>query len=117
MKSIVSDPARAVTGFNLEVRTWGLDAVAARQQREALLFLSGYAPAVFDAVPDSIEHHDEDESEPFCGFCGERIGIFQSGPYWMHYRSEDPVGPFQIVDPGHDPVVTWRLATRTVAAL
>jgi hypothetical protein len=31
---------------------------------------------------------DEDgvgeEPEPICGFCGERVGIFQcSGPYWM----------------------------------
>ena len=39
------------------------------------------------------------------------LGIFQrTGPYWMHYRGEQPGGPFQIVDPGHDPVVTWRPA-------
>jgi hypothetical protein len=86
-------------------------------QRDALLFLSGYAPAVFDAVLDSIEADDEDESsageeaEPFCGFCGEDIGIFQrTGPYWMHYRDEQAGGPGRIVDLGHDPVVTWRLA-------
>lgn len=71
-----------------------------RQHREALLFLSGYAPAVFDVVLDSIEPCDEDEPEPFCGFCGERIGIFRrSGPYWMGCRGEHPVGPFQILDP------------------
>jgi hypothetical protein len=115
MKPIVTDPAAAVTGFDVDVRINRLATATARQQREALLFLSGYAPAVFDAVLDSIDDEDEsgagEEAEPFCGFCGERVGIFQwTGPYWMHYRGEQPDGPFQIVDPGHDPVVTWRLA-------
>jgi hypothetical protein len=51
------------------------------------------------------------EAEPRCGFCGERIGVFAgTGPYWMHYRGDEPSGPFQVVDPGHDPVVTWRPA-------
>jgi hypothetical protein len=79
---------------------------------------------VFDAVLDSIEVPDgddsgtEEEAEPCCGFCGERIGIFQrSGPYWMHYRGEEPGGPFQIIDPGHDPVVTWRPAPVGAVAL
>jgi hypothetical protein len=35
----------------------------------------------------------------------------------MHYQGERPAGRFQILDPGHDPVVTWRSATRFVAAL
>jgi hypothetical protein len=103
--------------FDPEVRINRLATATARQQREALLFLSGYAPAVFNTVLESVEAHDEDESgageeaEPICGFCGERTGIFQrTGPYWMHYRGEQSGGPFQIVDPGHDPVVTWRLA-------
>jgi hypothetical protein len=101
----------------VDVRINRLATATARQQREALLFLSGYAPTVFVAVLDSIEAHGEDQSgarqeaEPFCGFCGERIGVFQrTGPYWMHYRGEQPGGPFQVVDLGHDPVVTWRLA-------
>jgi hypothetical protein len=114
MQPIVTDPAAAVTGFDLDVRINRLVTATTRQQREALLFLPGYAPAVFDAVLDSIEADDEDESgageeaEPFCGFCGERVGIFQcSGPYWMHYRGEQPGGPFHIVDLGHGPVVQY----------
>jgi hypothetical protein len=117
MKPIVTDLAPAVTGFDLDVRINRLATATVGQQREALLFLSGYSPAVFDAFLDSVEAHDEDESgvgeeaEPFCGFCCERIGIFQrTGPYWMHYRGEQHGGPFRIVDPGHDPVVTWHLA-------
>ena len=123
MKPIVTDPAAAVTGFDVDVQINRLATATARQQREALLFLSGYAPAVFDAVLASIEPRGEDEDgvgeepEPFCGFCGERVGIFQrSGSYWMHYRGEQPGGPFQIVDSGHDPVVTWRAATGLSAA-
>ena len=49
---------------------------------------------------DSIEPRGEDgdgvgeDAEPFCGFCGDDIGIFQrTGPYWMHYRGEQPGGP------------------------
>jgi hypothetical protein len=32
------------------------------------------------------------------------------GPDWLHYRGEDPAGPFEILDTGHDPVLNWRLA-------
>jgi hypothetical protein len=94
-----------------------LATLSARQQAEALRFLSGYAPAVFDAILGTVDPYEDDETgeeyEPACAFCGERAAIFTwFGPDWTHYRGEEPHGPFAIVDPGHDPVLTWRPAAR-----
>jgi hypothetical protein len=38
------------------------------------------------------------------------------GPDWLHYRGEDSGGPFQVFDPGHDPVITWRIVAGIAAA-
>lgn len=62
--------------------------------------------------------------EPVCVICGEKIGIFlRLGLDWRHYRetresslvsgqdrlSGTGVGQIELFDPGHAPVVTWRL--------
>jgi hypothetical protein len=119
VRSIFSHPGHVSLEFSPQERVERLCAASPEQQAQALLFLSGYAPAVFDAVLDAVEPCDEDadpdageESEPFRGACAERIGIFlRLGLGWRHYRGEEPGGPFEIFDPGHEPVVTWRPAT------
>lgn len=119
MTSIFGHPGQAAHDFSLQARVERLHAASLEQQTQALLFLSGYAPATFDTVLDAAEHLDENdapdvgnESEPFCATCTERVGIFlRLGLDWRHYRGEEPGGPFEIFDPGHEPVVTWRPAT------
>lgn len=121
MRSIFSNPGHATLEFSPQERVERLGATSAQQQTHALLFLSGYAPAIFDAVLDAVEPCDENadtgaDGEPFCAICAESVGIFlRLGLEWRHYRGEDPGGPFEIFDPGHEPVVTWR-ATAGVAA-
>jgi hypothetical protein len=122
MRSIFRHPGHAVLEFSPQERTERLAATTPRQRTEALLFLSGYAPAVFDAVLDAVEPFDEtadalEDAEPSCAVCGERVGIFLLlGLDWRHYRGQEPGGPFELFDPGHEPVVTWHLAAGTAAA-
>jgi hypothetical protein len=116
MRSIFSHPGRASLEFSPQERVERVRTVDPEQQAQALLFLSGYAPTVFDAVLDAVEPIDEnddpfagEESEPFCAACTEPIGIFlRLGLEWRHYSCDEPGGPFEIFDPGHEPVVTWR---------
>jgi hypothetical protein len=51
------------------------------------------------------------EAEPVCAICGGKIGIFmERGLAWLHYTGDGTtVGQQQIYDPGHAPMVTWRL--------
>jgi hypothetical protein len=107
------------------LRTFSLE-----QMATGLIWLSGYDPRTFDAVLDAAEPcpGDDDldgsgEPEPVCGVCGSAIGIFlRLGLEWRHYReTRDPVDPesergsgiafgqIDLFDPGHAPVVTWRL--------
>ena len=116
MRSIFSHPSHAALEFSPQERAERLSTVGSEQQRQALLFLSCYAPAVFDTVLNAVEPREEDEdpeagedAAPFCTVCGERVGIFlRLGLDWCHYRGEEPGGPFEIFDPGHDPAVTWH---------
>jgi len=118
VNSIFRHPGRTALEFSPQERTERLAASTPRQRTEALLFLSGYAPDIFDTVLDAVEPFDEtthpdQTAEPCCTVCGERVGIFLlSGPDWRHYRGEDPGGPFEIYDPGHEPGVGWRLFVR-----
>jgi hypothetical protein len=113
VRSIFHHPRSAAPEFSPGEQVERIELLAtlsARQQTEALRFLSGYAPAVFDAILDAVDPHKGDnpgeEYEPACAFCGERAAIFTwFGPDWTHYRGEEPHGPFEIVDPGHDPVL------------
>jgi hypothetical protein len=123
MRSSFNHPGRAVLEFSPQERTERLATTTPRQRTEALLFLSGYSPAVFDAILDAVEPSDEtadpdadEDAEPTCAVCGERAGIFLLlGLDWRHYRGEDPGGPFEIYDPGHEPVITWH-PTASIAA-
>jgi len=109
------------------------------QWGDALLYLSGYAPEVFDAVMDTIDPcgQDADPEEdggmvPFCEACGANVGIFlRRGPDWKHWRvvrgavpprpgaeagrvsdDWDSRGPFEVFEPGHAPLLAWRPAGR-----
>jgi hypothetical protein len=123
MRSIFAYPGHATIEFGPEERAERLAAASAEQQRRALVFLSGYAPGVFDTILDAVEPEDEDApdelegSEPCCAFCMERVGIFlHLGLDWQHYRGEEASGPFEIFDPGHDPVLSWRQILTVAAA-
>jgi hypothetical protein len=125
MRSIFRHPGHATLEFSPQERTERLGTANPEQQRQALVFLSGYAPAVFDTILDAVEPCDEtadpaaaEDAEPFCATCAERVGIFlRLGLDWRHYRGDEPDGPFEIFDPGHEPVVTWHPATDMTAAV
>jgi hypothetical protein len=100
MQSIFGHPGHAALEFSPQERVERLGAVNPEQTRQALLFLSGYAPAVFDAALDAVEPCEENDdpdagkdAESFCAVCAERVGIFlRVGLDWRHYR--EPGGPF-----------------------
>jgi len=85
--------------------------LTAKQQTDALLWLAGYAPAVFDAVAEAVEPCAGDGSEdpaPYCATCGSDIGIFlKFGLAWRHYAGTD-LSVIELIDPGHLPVLAWR---------
>jgi hypothetical protein len=124
MRTIFRHPGRATLEFSPQERAEQLAATTPRQRTEALLFLSGYAPAALDAALDAVEPFDEtadpeanEDTQPTCAVCGEPVGIFLLlGLDWRHYRGQDPGGPFEIYDPGHDPVLTWQPAAGLAAA-
>jgi hypothetical protein len=82
-----------------------------KQLTDALLFLAGYAPPVFDAVAEAVEPCAGDGSEdptPVCAICGGDIGVFlKLGLDWRHYRGTD-LSDIELVEPGHQPVLAWR---------
>lgn len=107
-----------------------LRACSPDQMAAGLIWLLGYDQRTFDAVLDAVEPCLENEDlfgsgpEPVCGICGEKIGIFlRLGLDWRHYRetrdsslvsgqdrlSGTGIGQIELFDPGHAPVVTWRL--------
>lgn len=120
MRSIFGHPGHASLAISPQERAERLGTAGPERQTQALLFLSEYAPAVFDAVLDAVEPRHEDagpDLAPFCGICAESVGIFlRLGPDWRHYRGEEPAGPFEAFDPGHEPVITWRQATSVAGA-
>ena len=113
-----------------------LRAFSPDQMAAGLIWLLGYDQRTFDAVLDAVEPCVGDEDlfgsgpEPACGICGEKIGIFlRLGLDWRHYRetrdsslvsgqdrlSGTGIGQIELFDPGHAPVVTWRLFDETAA--
>ena len=85
---------------------------------ESLVFLAGFAPAVFDSIlnatepcPDDERPADEDALEPFCAACGARVGIFVSrGSDWLHYTGDPANRDVEPYNSDHDVVVGWRPA-------
>jgi hypothetical protein len=105
-----------------------LTGFTASQLAAGMIWLAGYDPRTFDAVLDAVEPgpgpNDGDDPEPFCATCGIPIGIFlRLGLDWRHYRQAGTTAPadgqgrgdaaafgqFEVFDPGHEPVVAWRL--------
>ncbi len=108
----LTQPARAPREITAEDRMERLGALTQQQCADALLWLAGYAPAVFDAVIDAVQPCPGDGSDdpaPFCELCGADLGIFlKLGLDWRHYRGALP-GPIELYDPGHAPVLAWRI--------
>lgn len=88
-----------------------LGQLTVKQCTDALLWLAGYAPGIFDAVLDAVEPCPGDGSEdpePYCERCGADIGVFlKFGLEWRHYRGEG-LSDLELFDPGHQPVLAWR---------
>jgi hypothetical protein len=98
-------------GSSLTARIERLGEFSPQQLTEGMIFLSDYAPEVFDAVLDAVEpcvRDGSDEPAPFCDRCGADIGIFlKFGRDWRHYRGAT-LSEVELFDPGHAPVVAWR---------
>lgn len=96
-----------------------LKALDPDRMAEALTWLSGYSPLVFDATLDATEPCTDDDTpdlardpEPICAICGSDLGIFlRFGLDWRHYRGDGTTsGPIELFDPAHAPVLAWRSA-------
>jgi hypothetical protein len=93
-------------------------ALDADRMAESLVFLSGYAPGVLDAILtatepclDDLFPPDEDALEPYCTQCGGRAGVFIArGQDWLHYAGDPAAGTAEPFDAGHAPVIGWRPA-------
>jgi hypothetical protein len=94
-----------------------LRALDADRMTEALTWLAGYSPTIFDATLAATEPCTDDDTpdpvenlEPFCSLCGADVGIFvRFGLDWRHYRGDGTTaGMNELFDPGHAPVVAWR---------
>jgi hypothetical protein len=119
MRSIIAEDAQSALPIPPLGQHARLDRVAAatfEQLSAALIFLSVFEPDAFDHSMDVAQSDDDNpgatgEAEPVCAICDGKIGIFlERGLAWLHYTGDGTmVGQQQIYDPGHAPVVTWRL--------
>jgi hypothetical protein len=92
-----------------------LAAIDAEHKEMALMFLSGYAPHVFDDVLDATEpitgYSLGDDAEPYCISCGASAGVFPTlGDGWRHYRGDGITVRAEPYDAGHPAVIGWRAA-------
>ena len=121
MRSIMSEAGQSALPIPALGPHPRLDRIAAatfEQLSTALIFLSVFDEAAFDHAMDVAETGDDDnpgatgEAEPVCEICDAKIGIFmERGLTWRHYTGDGTtVGQQKIYDPGHAPVVTWRLS-------
>jgi hypothetical protein len=94
-----------------------LTALTPQDAHAGLLWLAMNYPDTCDAMLDKIDYDAIDdpdpgrEPEPFCAECGANIGIFlRYGLEWRHFRGDGTIiGQIELLDPGHQPVVSWRL--------
>jgi len=120
MRSIIAEDVQSALPIPPLSQHPRLDRVAAatfEQLSAALIFLSVFEPDAFDHSMDVAQSDDDNpgatgEAEPVCAICDGKIGIFiERGLAWRHYTGDGiTVGQQQIYNPGHAPVVTWRLA-------
>jgi hypothetical protein len=110
-------PASGTTGRRVPApahdRLDRLAAIDAEHKEMALLFLSGYAPHVFDDVLDATEpvtgYSLGDDAEPYCMTCGASAGVFPTlGDGWRHYRGDGITAKAEPYDAGHPAVIGWR---------
>jgi hypothetical protein len=97
-----------------------LAAIDPERKEMALMFLSSYAPEVFDAVLGATEpfiagpvtgYSLADDAEPYCTACGASAGVFPAlGDGWRHYRGDGSTAKAQSYHAGHAPVIGWRPA-------
>jgi hypothetical protein len=69
----LTDPAPAAHRITAEDRLERIGQLTSKQCTDALLWLAGYAPDVFDAVTEAVEPCAGDGSEdpePICAICG-----------------------------------------------
>ena len=96
-----------------------ITALAPQDAAAGLLWLAMNFPAVCDAMLDKVDYDEIDapdpgrEPEPFCAEYGDNIGIFlRFGLDWRHFRGDGTtIGQIELLDPGHEPVVAWRLTS------
>jgi hypothetical protein len=110
-------PVSAIPALRRQDRIAQLTALNPEDAAAGLLWLAMNFPAVCDAMLDKIEHDAIDdpdpgrEPEPFCAECGSDLGIFlRFAQDWRHFRGNSTtIGQIELFDPGHQPVVAWRL--------
>ena len=120
MRSIIAEDAQSappIPAISSHRRLNRVAAATSEQLSAALIFLSVFEPEAFDHSMDVAQSDDDNpgatgEAEPVCAICDAKIGIFmERGLDWRHYTGDGTtVGQQHIYDPGHAPVVTWRLA-------
>jgi hypothetical protein len=107
----LTQAAPASYRITAEDRMERIGQLTTKQLTDALLFLAGYAPTVFDSIAEAVEPCPGDGSEdpaPYCVICGGDIGIFlKFGLEWRHYTGTNP-SDIELHDPGHRPVLAWR---------
>jgi hypothetical protein len=109
MRSIVGHPGPATPANTPGDRAERLRAADPEQHRQALLFLSGYSPAIFDTILDAVEPPGQpapgtEDPAPSCATCTAPIGIFpRLGPDWQHYRGPRTRRPVPDIRPRPHP--------------
>ena len=117
--------AELIPDMNNAERLELLNAMDPDDMRASLAWLAAYAPRMFDfafvrdremveRLQDRLDgdRDGEDDLIPYCAECGATIGVFIGhGSGYHHFRGSGTVeSPNELYDPGHGPVVTWRVA-------